>query len=108
MAEIRQSALSREYVRVVVAAKDSGHTVDPTPDQVFLAFMTAKGRPQSSDWRTANWEVDATVTPNVYYARCLVGPGGSVDLDAGTYTVWVKVSANPEIPIRSVGLLVIE
>jgi hypothetical protein len=41
----------------------------------------------------------------VYIAQCLVGPDGGVTLATGTYTIWVKVTDNPQVPVEPVDLL---
>lgn len=104
------SSLTREYVRVSVAARENGVAVNPTGDTVQLAFVTPGTEPGSSDWRAAVWEVDATTSPATYYARCLVsgtGGGGTAELAEGTYAVWLKLTDTPEIPVREVGRLTI-
>lgn len=99
------SVLSLEYVRVPVQATKLGVLVDISGDTVQMAFPAAEVDPAAPDWKAATWEADPTVTPNVYYARCLVGPGGTVTLSLGTFDVWVKVTDNPEIPARRAGQL---
>jgi hypothetical protein len=97
------SALSLAYVRVQVRNKQSGAYTDPTGGTVQMAFPAVGVDPVSGDWKTASWETDPTPTPPAYYARCLVGPAGTVALAAGTYDTWVKVTATPEIPILPAG-----
>jgi hypothetical protein len=103
---IELSSLSKEYVRVSVHAKENGVVVNPTTDVVQMAF-TAGIDPVGGDWKTASWETDATSEPDTYYARCLVGPGGTVTLAAGRYTVWLKLTDATEIPVRKIGQLVV-
>lgn len=95
------SVLSREYVKVAVSATEAGSAVDPTNDTVQMAFPVLGTDPISGDWKAATWETVGTT----YYARCLVGPGGTVTLAAGSYNVWVKVTDNPEAPVRRAGVL---
>lgn len=102
---MQKSVLSLDYVRVPVSAVSAGLPINPTSDQVQMAFPVHGLDPVAGDWKTAIWETDATVTPNVYYARCLVGPGGTVTLSVGTYDVWCKVTDNPEVPARNSGEL---
>ena len=102
------SSLSLNYVKVAVSATDSGSAVDITSGTVTMAFTAVGTEPVSGDWKTASWETDATRTPNRYYARCLVGPSGTVTLTDGTYDVWVKVSGvGSEVPIIRAGQLVV-
>jgi hypothetical protein len=100
-----QSVLSLEYVRVPVAARSSGLAVNPTADAVAMAFTAAGVNPTSGDWQTGSWETDSTTTPATYFARCLVGPGGTFVPVVTTYDVWLKVTDAPEIPARKVGNL---
>lgn len=100
-----QPALSLEYVRVPVAAKTAGVAVNPSADVVVMAFTAVDVDPVVGDWKTASWETDATTTPTTYYARCLVGPGGTVTLAVGVFDCWVKVTDAPEIPARRAGNL---
>lgn len=100
-----QSALSLEYVRCPVSARLSGTAVDPTGDAVSMAFTVADVDPAVGDWKSATWETDATTSPSTYYARCLVGPAGTITLAVGVWDVWLKVTDAPEIPARRVGNL---
>ena len=99
------SSLSLEYVRVAVRATANGSAVDVSADTVTMAFPLAGVDPSVGDWKTSSWETDATSSPTVYYARCLVGPSGTVTLAEGTYDVWVKITDNPEVPARKAGEL---
>lgn len=99
------SVVSREYVRVPVRAQAAGLLVDPSADAVAMAFLAGQAAPESGDWLAASWDVDSTVTPARYWAQCLVGPGGTVELAAGVYSVWVRVTDAPEIPVRRAGQL---
>lgn len=102
---LSQSALSLEYVKVPVAARESGAAIDITSDVVEMAFTLQDVAPLSGDWEAAAWETDATTTPDTYLARCLVGPSGTATLTAGTYDVWVRVTDTPEIVARKAGNL---
>lgn len=99
------STASLAYVLVPVRARAAGAAYDPTADTVAMAFTAAAATPVTGDWKTASWETDATTTPDTYYARCLVGTGGTVALTAATYTVWVKITDNPETPVLRAGLV---
>ena len=72
-----------------------------------MAFTSAEAEPTAPDWKTAEWETDTTTDPDTYYARCLVGTGGTVALSDGTYRVWVKIIDAPETPVKRSGLLVV-
>lgn len=96
-----QSSLSTEYVRVAI---DAG--VDPTADNVQMAFPVTGVAPVLGDWKSATWET----SDGTYYARCLVGPGigGVVSLTAGgLYDVYVKIADNPETVVRNTGALAV-
>lgn len=95
-------ATSLEYVAVNVTSTVAGVRVDPTADSVFMAFKTDGDYPASGDFVTASWETNSTTTPATYTALCLVGPGGTTTLTAGTYQVFVKITDNPEIPVLPV------
>jgi hypothetical protein len=97
------SSASKEYVRVPVAARSSGAAIDTTADTVVMAFLAGAGPPESGDWKSASWDTDATTYPPTYLAQCLIGPGGTVTLTAGVWTVWVKVTDSPEIPVKRAG-----
>lgn len=105
MAIAEISTASLEYVRVPVSATASGAAVNPTSGTVQMAFIDGTSAPASGDWKTASWETDSGTEPDTYYARCLVGTGGAVTLTAATYSVWVKVTDSPEVPVRRAGLL---
>lgn len=97
------SVLSREYVRVRISATEAGAVVDPTEDPVYMAFLPTGWPVEDGDFVEASWEVSGST----YYARCLVGPSGTVTLLAGSYSVWAKVTDSPEAPVRRVGRLTI-
>ncbi len=97
---------SLEYVSCAVSGKVAGELVDVSLDTVAFAFT--QGSDDPSTFYAGSWEVDETTTPTTYTALCLVGPGGAVTLTAGNWSVWVKVTDNPEVPILQVpGLLTI-
>lgn len=97
------SAASLEYVRVPVRGTTDGAVVDPTGSTVEMAFLRGAAAPGDSDWKTASWDTDTGTTPITYRAQCLVGDGGAVELVAGTYRVWVRVTDSPEVPVKAAG-----
>jgi hypothetical protein len=104
------SHLSLQYVGIPVKTTTlAGAAYNPTSDTVQMAFMpTATQVPQSTDWQACVW---AAVTSNLlfpYAAYCLVGPGGTITLGLGTYVVYLKVTDNPEIPVKIIGQLEIQ
>jgi hypothetical protein len=87
-------ASSTEYVRVPVTGPVSlpGLVVE-------LAVITSAADPVSADWKTAAWSGANT-------AILLVGPGSAVPLTVGvSYSVWVRVTSSPEIPVMRSGSL---
>lgn len=100
------STLSLEYVLVPVSATVAGRHVDISADTVAMAFPVADALPLTGDWKTASWETVGS-RPTSYLARCLVGPGGTVTLTAGTFDIWVRVADSPEVPARKVDRLVV-
>ncbi|MFD9632843.1 hypothetical protein [Streptomyces violascens] len=105
---ITQSSLSLEYVQVPVTAMVGGNPLNPTGDVVQFAFLPDKVQPGSGDWKAGSWDGAQPRPPgNAYLAQCLVGPGGTVTLTPGTYTVWIKVMDSPEVPVINVDLLTI-
>lgn len=99
------STASTEYVLARVTARVSGGFANPTTNTVQMAFLATQLAPISGDWKSASWETDAVSEPDTYYARCLVGPAGTVTLAAGDYEVWVKITDSPENPVLRCGQL---
>jgi hypothetical protein len=95
------SALTKEYVRAQVYAKEAGVEVNPTTYVVEMACPINGVVPVSGDWKTASWEVDN----GTYWARVLVGTGSTLVLAAGYYDVWVRITAPSETPVKKVGQL---
>lgn len=90
------SSLSQVYVKVPVEFQESGVVVDPTGDDVEIAFTTVGSDPVSDDWNTSEWETAGSI----YKARCLVGPAGTITLTKDrAYNVWVRVTDSPETPV---------
>jgi hypothetical protein len=94
------SSSSAEQVPVPVRAIFDGNPHDPTGDQVQVSFTRGYGVKPSS-WELGTWGTGSYL--GWHTASVLVGPGGVVTLTPGTYTVWVRVADNPEIPVRQAG-----
>lgn len=84
---MRISSLSKEYITVSVTAN-----VVVTDDPVAWAFVEPGAAP--SVWTAGDWAGGR--------ARVLVGPG-VLALTAGRKEVWLKVTDNPEVPVRRIG-----
>ena len=96
------SQLSLEYVGVPVSARNlDGTAYNPVSDIVQMAFMPqATQVPQLSDWQQAIWSAVVSNTLYPYACYCLIGPGGTIQLPVGTYVIYVKIDANPPIPVQ--------
>lgn len=101
------SSLTTEYVIVPVNAVDDGVVISPTSDAVQFAFTIGYGI-KPTVWYGASW--DPNPVQGIWYnAKCLIGPSnGGVVLIPGTYTVWVKVTSNPQIPVKQAGTIVVQ
>lgn len=100
--------LSTEFIRVPVAATENGAAIDVSLQDVEMAVIPTATQPVSGDWKSAEWETDSSAAPSTYHARMLVGPASSnITLTAGQiYDVFVRVTDNPEIPVRNAGAVV--
>jgi len=100
---IKISSESLEFVKVLVEAKRDGAAFDPTYKVVEMAF-TAGSDPDANEWNAGTWETETLPHgEEKYFARCFVGPGGTVELDEGVYQVWVRINVIPEIPVLQAG-----
>jgi hypothetical protein len=102
---VTRSTLNTENLPYPVQAIVGGLPYNPTADPVAFAFMPqpANANPANTDWHTGTW---ATTGTNTYLAQILVGPANSgVPLTAGTYNVWIKITDNPEVPVKQIDLL---
>lgn len=79
-------SLSKEYLKVPVEGPGDLDTLT-----VEMAVVDEGQDPGSGDWETAEWiGADAAV---------LIGPGSALVLAKGTYGVWVRITAAPEVPV---------
>ena len=100
------SVLSAEYVLCPVQAIEAGVAYDPTGDVVQFAFQPVGTSPSAEDWYDGSWQSGSL--NNLYTAQILVGPvSAGIGLSAGLYAVWLKITDNPEVPVRQVGALTI-
>ena len=101
------SAVSRQYVQAAVTGTVQGSPYNPTADPVKFAFIVGPDNPTSGQWVSGSWDGTTARPDGSYRAQCLIGPGGTTTLTAGTYTMWIQITDNPEIPVINVGLLTI-
>lgn len=98
-ADLVINSLSTEMVQVPVQVTQAGVPYNPTGDVVQFAFVVGSSYPAT--WYQGSW---TTNLQGIYIAQCLVGPANSgVVLLPATYVVWIKITDNPEIPVRSAG-----
>jgi len=88
------STLTTEYLFWVITSPDNlvGNTCE-------VAFVEGSETPSAGDWNNA----DVVEKTEGQAARILVGPeGGELILSPGQYNVWIKITDNPEVPVRRV------
>jgi hypothetical protein len=100
-----QSALSRQYVPFYVLPSAVVPLVNPTGDTVQFAFTLNGADPVT--WYTGSWASTTALINGAYIALCLVGPGGAVTLNRGTWSCWIKITDDPEVPVIAAGQLAI-
>lgn len=100
LANLSVSTLSLQKVRADISTIPAKN---PTGDAVQMAVVPINTQPVT--WAAASWE---TIN-GVYYASVLIGPGSTIGtLAAGRYTVFVKITDSPEIPVlAAAGILTI-
>ncbi|MET7746196.1 hypothetical protein [Streptomyces sp. NPDC005385] len=98
---------SREYVEAEVTATVQGLAYDPTSDLVEFAFTAIGARPGT--WYTGGWDGTQPIPgTNAYRAQVLVGPSSAGPVLAkGKYTVWIRITDNPEQPVIAYGQLTV-
>lgn len=91
--DLRIPSGSLQYVTMPITAAE-----DPTSLLVSMAVMPRGVEPEAGDFKTASWAEGAP-----YRCQVLIGPGspGVGELDEGTYRLWAKVTAIPEIPVMA-------
>jgi hypothetical protein len=97
------SHLSTQYVDIPLAAVKNGTAYNPTSDTVQFAFMpTPTQVPASADWVAGTWGTSNNIV-YPYNALCLVGTAGTTALTQGNYSIYLKVTDSPEIPVFIAG-----
>lgn len=89
------------YIPAQVTAVKAGQPYNPTGDTVQMTFTpgVAISTPVSFTWYPASWDS----AQGAYTALCLIGPGGTVTLTAGIWSVWTLITDNPESPVLLAG-----
>ncbi|MFJ6540508.1 hypothetical protein ACIQMP_07670 [Streptomyces sp. NPDC091385] len=98
---------SREYIQAEVTATVLGQPYNPTSDTVDFAFTGIGQRPVT--WYPGGWDgTDPIPGSTAYRAQVLVGPSSTgPTLTPGRYTVWLRITDNPEQPVIAVGQLTV-
>ena len=100
MESLSVSSESVEYVKCRITAFRDGTEFDPTEDNVaFAATVRDVMVDEDVTWSDGSWET----TDGHYYARVLYGT--DLVLAKGHYLLWVKVTDDPETPVKLVGRL---
>lgn len=99
---------TKEFVLFPVQATDAdGDVIDLSTDTVHVAFTPVGSEPATGDWIAAAWEPGGPVS-GFYRAYLLVGGVGSgadEELADGLWSAWIRVTDNPERPVRRAGLI---
>jgi hypothetical protein len=98
------SSLSTQYVQVPVRVSYQGQPYNPTALPAYMSFADGSGTP--SAWNNGSWAW-TTAAFGYYLVQCLVGPSGTIALESGAYTVWVKIGGSGAVPVTRTGTLTI-
>lgn len=96
------TSLTREFIRWPVTT-DS----DLTGAIAEVAFLSdSAAQPIEDDWQ----EAELLQTEGGWEVRTLIGPGhiDATELAPGDYQSWVRITDEPERPVRRPGVLTIE
>lgn len=113
MFTLTQSVLSTKFLQVQVEAILAGQPYNPTGDTVqfaFTALTVPVTNPGGGAWQSGQWETDNSpdYPAPVYWAGILVGPANSgIALTAGSWSVWTKITDDPEVPVEQPAILII-
>lgn len=90
---------------------DDGSLVDPTSLDVEVGFARLGDRP--TDWKAATWDDGGPITTPIgsaYVAKADIGgpdTGADIELVAGVWRVFVRVTADIEQPVIEAGVLTV-
>lgn len=113
MLTLTQSVLSTKYLQAQIEAYVRGQPYNPTADAVAFAFTQLTippANPAGNAWLPGTWETDGSADnpAPVYWAGILVGPANNgATLAAGSWSVWVKITDDPEVPVEQPAILII-
>jgi len=86
---------SKEYLKAPVAGPADLESLPPE-----MALLPSGQDPTPGDWLAAEWIIEG----GQLKAMILIGPGTLLPLTKGlVYQVWVRVTAEPEIPVLKPG-----
>ena len=97
MSLLKASAASTDFVDVEVTSSES-----PVAQPVSFAFVVRHTDVDDATWTPGSWYTDLN---GVYWARCLVGPDGMVELARGRYLMYVKWEQGSTKPASCAGTL---
>lgn len=97
---LRIASTTDEYIKVALT-QWAPTTVDPTTLDVELAVITGGSDPLEADWVTAAWVTE----DDVVKAQALWSDLVAVPAARTSYTVWMRVTATPEVPVLHSGTL---
>ncbi len=104
LTQFSMSVISTQYIASNITAFSGGIQFNPTTDEVDFAFIAGSTNPQSADWHVGAWVAGGPP----YVAQILVGPAnGGIVLSQGSYIIWCRVIATPQVPGFPVGRLTI-
>lgn len=95
-------AASLQYIIVPVEGRDDNGPLDPTIYPVEFAFLGQDETPDGdTTWHAGTWFTEEQpYLPDIHKAKILIGPGGAVELTAGSWSVWVKVTHTVEASVE--------
>lgn len=101
------SRLTREYARLTIESPN-----DLSAATAEFAFMAAGLIPDEVDWSMGSI-LSLPSGADQWEARILVGDGGTVTLASPTtypydWQVWLRITDNPERPVRRPGIITVE
>jgi len=88
---------TQERYRAKVSFERAGRYVDLSSDPVEMAFVAVGDVLSDGDFADAEWEVNDQIDPPDYIAV-----GDITSLAEGDWDIYVRVTDDPEIPIKLV------